>query len=41
MEKQLYEVPQTRVVTIAFEHVLMNPSDQQLPPSDEFEGGDY
>jgi len=40
MEKQLYEVPQTRVVTIAFEHVLMNPSDQ-LPPSDEFEGGDY
>ena len=40
MEKHLYEVPQTRVVKIAFEYVLLNPSDQ-LPPSDEFDGGDY
>ena len=40
MEKQLYEVPQTRVVMIAFEHVLLDSNDQ-LPPSDEFDGGDY
>jgi hypothetical protein len=40
MEKQLYEVPQTRVVTIAFELVFLNSGDQ-LPPSDEFDGGDY
>ena len=40
MEKQPYEAPQTRVVMIAFEHVLLNPSEQ-LPPSEEFDGGDY
>ena len=40
MEKHPYVVPQTRIVVIAFENVLLNPSDQ-LPPSDEIDGGDY
>lgn len=40
MEKQVYEVPRARVVAIRLENVLLNPSDQ-LPPSEEWEGGDY
>ena len=40
MEKKPYEDPRIRIVSIRFEHVLMTPSNQ-LPPSDEFDGGDY
>ena len=40
MEKQVYEVPRVRVADIRLENVLLNPSDQ-LPPSEEWDGGDY
>lgn len=40
MEKQVYEVPWVRVADIRLENVLLNPSDQ-LPPSEEWDGGDY
>ena len=40
MEKPAYEVPRTRMIAICFESILLNPSDQ-LPSSEEYEGGDY
>jgi len=40
MEKKPYENPRIRIITFCSEHVVLNDSDQ-LPSSDEFEGGDY
>ena len=40
MDKQPYESPRTRLIALRFERVFLTPSNE-LPPADEFDGGDY